>query len=152
VNEAFRRDLPRFGTAADRTSRAAQLRAGIDELLSPDVVDRFLTDRDAQAPALPRLGLPWVATSDLLPPDDSAEVRLLTPRAVLLPEERTVTLLASGSRFVFASAAEPVLSALLPGLPVSVGSLLAVAGPALDRTTVRALLGELITQGLLSSG
>jgi hypothetical protein len=35
---------------------------------------------------------------------------------------------------------------------VSVGSLLAVAGPALDRTTVRALLGELITQGLLSSG
>ncbi|WP_132124344.1 JmjC domain-containing protein [Actinocrispum wychmicini] len=150
VNEAFRRDLPRFGSSEDRFQRAAELRAGINELLTPEVVDRFLADRDAQAPALPRLGLPWVATSDLLPPDDTAEVRLLTPRALLDRADRTVTLLAAGSRFVFALAAEPVLSALLPGRSVPVSALVEAAAPAVDRVTVRALLGELITQGLLS--
>jgi hypothetical protein len=149
VNEAFRHDLPRFGTAEDRTRRAAELRAGLHELLTPDVVDRFLMDRDAQAPALPRLGLPWVATADLLPSDDAADVRLLTPRAVLNRGEATVTLLAAGSRFVFAAAAEPVLSALVEGPPQTIASLVALAANSLDRGTVRALLGELITQGLL---
>ncbi len=152
TNEAFRRDLPRFGTAQDRSARSAQLRDGILELLTPDVVDRFLMDRDAQAPALPRLGLPWVATSDLLPPSDDVEVRLLTPRAVLNQGEATVTLLAAGSRFVFASAAAPVLSALVASPVSTIGSLVSVAAPSLDRGTVRALLGELITQGLLAVG
>jgi ribosomal protein L16 Arg81 hydroxylase len=149
-NESFRRDLPRFGSPEDRRNRAAQLRAGLEGLLTPDVVDRFLADRDAQAPALSRLGLPWAATSDLLPPDDTAEVRLLTPRAVLDRADRTVTLLAAGSRFVFASAAEPVLSALLPATSVPVSAL--IEASSLDRATVRALLGELVTQGLLSLG
>jgi hypothetical protein len=150
VNEAFRRDLPRFATAEDRTRRAAELRAGLHELLTPDVVDRFLMDRDAQAPALPRLGLPWAATADLLPSDDTAGVRLLTPRAVLNRGDATVTLLAAGSRFVFAAAAEPVLSALVEGPPQTIAGLVTRAGNSLDRGTVRALLGELITQGLLA--
>jgi ribosomal protein L16 Arg81 hydroxylase len=150
VNEAFRRDLPRFGTPEDRAQRAAQLREGLLELLTPDVVDRFLTDRDAQAPALPRLGLPWAATSDLLPPDDNAVVRLLTPRAVLSRTDRTVTLLAAGSRYVFVPAAEPVLSALVTGSSQSISDLVDAGAPTLDRATVRALLGELITQGLLA--
>jgi hypothetical protein len=63
-----------------------------------------------------------------------------------------VTLLAAGSRFVFAVAAEPVLSALLPGTSLPVAALVEAAGPSLDRGTVRALLGELITQGLLAVG
>jgi hypothetical protein len=150
VNEAFRRDLPRFGTAEDRTRRSAELRAGLEELLTPDVVDRFLMDRDAQAPALPRLGLPWAATADLLPPDDAVNVRLLTPRAVLNRGGATVTMLAAGSRFVFASAAEPVLSALVESPSQAIASLVSLAAPSLDRGTVRALLGELITQGLLA--
>ena len=136
-----------------RAAHAAELKAGIEALLTPDVVDRFLTDRDAHGPALTRIGLPWAATSDLLPADDGAQVRLLTPRAVLEygANDSTVTLLASGSRFTFAGVAGPVLSALLTGSPVAIADVVALAAPALDRATVRALLGELITQGLLAT-
>jgi hypothetical protein len=153
VDERFRRDLPRFAPAEAREAHAAELRAGIEALLTPDVVDRFLKDRDAHGPALTRIGLPWAATSDLLPDDDGAAVRLLTPRAVLEygANNSTVTLLASGSRFTFAGAAGPVLSALVTGSTVSITEVVALAAPALDRATVRALLGELITQGLLAA-
>ncbi|ONI79476.1 cupin [Actinosynnema sp. ALI-1.44] len=150
VDERFRRDLPRFGTESARHTHAAELKAGIEALLTPDVVDRFLTDRDAHGPAHTRIGLPWAATSDLLPPQDTVAVQLLTPRAVLRHQDSTVTLLAAGSRFTFAAAAGPVLSALLSGTPTAVEALVEMAEPTLDRDTVRALLGELITQGLLA--
>ncbi|WP_260479064.1 cupin domain-containing protein [Kibdelosporangium aridum] len=150
IEELFRGDLPRFGTEAERHEHATRLKAGIEALLTPHVIDRFLTDRDAHGPALTRIGLPWAATSDLLPANDTTAVQLLTPRAVLQHQDTTVTLLASGSRFTFGAAAGPVLSALLSGTPVTIETLVELAEPTLDRTTVRALLGELITQGLLA--
>ncbi|WP_380144037.1 cupin domain-containing protein [Kibdelosporangium aridum] len=150
TEELFRGDLPRFGTEAERHDHATRIKDGIEALLDQHVIDRFLTDRDAHGPALTRIGLPWAATSDLLPANDTATVRLLTPRAVLQHQDSTVTLLASGSRFTFGAAAGPVLSALLSGTPVTVETLVEMAEPTLDRATVRALLGELITQGLLA--
>jgi hypothetical protein len=150
ASETFRGDLPRFASAADREAHASKLRAGIEALLTADVVDKFLADRDAQAPALPRLGLPWAATPDLLPAEDEVDVRLLTPRAILEHGTGTVTMLAAGQRFTFAEPAGPVLAALLDGTSRPVKALIDLAGPSLDRATVRALLGELITQGLLS--
>lgn len=152
ADELFRRDLPRFAAAESRAGHAERLREAITRALTPDVLDRFLTDRDAQAPAHPRLGLPWVASADVLPPGDEQEVRLLTPRAVLRPGGDTVTLLAAGKRFVFAAAAAPVLTVLLDGTPQPIKALMEVADPALDPATVRALLGELTTHGLLAGG
>ncbi|WP_158894327.1 cupin domain-containing protein [Amycolatopsis anabasis] len=146
----FRQDLPRFAPAEVRAAHAAALRAELEAAMTPDVVDRFLADRDAGAPAHPRIGLPWAATAGLLPDEDEAEVRSLVPRAVLECGDGTVTLLASGKRFVFAAAAEPVLTALLDGTPQPIKNLVGVSG--LDRDTVRALLGELTAQGLLSVG
>jgi hypothetical protein len=150
ADELFREDLPRFAGPGDRTKRAAQLRQQITELMTDDLVDRFLADRDAQAPAHPRTGLPWSATAELLPPGDGFEVRLLAPRAALEDGEGTVALVAAGKRLVFAAIARPVLAALLDGSPHGVG-VLAEAVPALDRATLRALLGELVTQGLLAA-
>jgi ribosomal protein L16 Arg81 hydroxylase len=150
ADELFRSDLPRFATAEQRRERAAALRAGLLRLLDDDTVDRFLTDRDVQAPTHPRPGLPWSATADLLPADDNIEVRLLAPRAVLTREEGAVVLAAGGRRLTFAEAAEPVLAALLPGLPRSISDLVG-AVPSLDRGTVRSLLGELIEQGLIGA-
>jgi len=150
VDELFREDLPRFGTAEDRVTRAKQLREQLVARLTDDVVDRFLTDRDAQAPAHSRLGLPFTATPDLLPEGDEAEVLLVVPRAVLEYGNGTVALAAAGKRLVFAAAAGPVLAALLPAQPLSVKTLVELAAPALDRRTVRALLGELVTHGVLS--
>ncbi|ATE56338.1 cupin domain-containing protein [Actinosynnema pretiosum] len=150
ADEAFRGDLPRFGTAAEQAGHAALLRARLLERLDDGVVARFLADRDAQAPAVEHVGLPWTATSALLPEDDGAEVLLLAPRAVLSREGDAVVLAAVGRRLVFAGAAEPVLAALLGGRARTVTSLVEAGGPALDRVTVRALLGELVAQGLLS--
>lgn len=149
ADEAFRGDLPRFSSAEQRRAHAALLRTRLGELLDDGDVDRFLADRDIQAPAHSHTGLPWTATSDLLPADDEAEVRLLAPRAVLTREQGTVVLAGDGKRLVFADAAEPVLNVLLPGVPRSIADVLSAA-PSLDRATVRALLGELTEQGLLA--
>ena len=149
AEDVFRADLPRFGTPDQLRGHAAALRARILEAAGDDIVSRFLDDRDAQAPAHPRPGLPWSATSDLLPPGDDVAVRLLTPRAVLTREGGTVALAADGKRLVLAEAAAPVLEALLDAAPHPIGDLLAAA-PALDRMTVRALLGELVEQGVLA--
>ncbi|MFC0435843.1 cupin domain-containing protein [Kutzneria buriramensis] len=150
VDQLFREDLPRFGTAEDRATRAKQLREQLVARLTDDVVDRFLTDRDAQAPAHSRLGLPFTATPGLLPEGDEEEVLLVVPRAVLEPGDGTIALAAAGKRLVFAAAAEPVLTALLPAQPLSIKTLVEVAAPTLDRKTVRALLGELVKHGVLS--
>jgi hypothetical protein len=149
AEDVFREDLPRFAAPADRTKRAAELRQRVAELMTDDLVDRFLADRDAQAPAHPRIGLPWSATGELLPPGEDFEVRLLTPRAALEDGDGTVALVAAGKRLVFASVARPVLDALVSGAPRSFGAL-AEAAPTLDGVTLRALLGELVTQGLLA--
>lgn len=153
-DERFRQDLPRFAAAEERAAHAAALRAAVEQALADDdVLDRFLTDRDAQAPPRPRVGLPWVATPELLPDGDDAQVRLLTPRAVLQQGEQdgTVELLAAGQRLVFAAAAEPVLRLLLDGGPRAVKEL-CEAAPAVDRETVRALLAELTALALVAPG
>lgn len=150
ADEVFRADLPRFAPAEERARLAARLRAKLSELMTPDVVDRFLTDRDAHAPAQVRVGLPWSATADPIPDDDAALVRFLAPRAILEQGETTVILLATGHKLTFAAPAGPVLAALLSGLPWSVKALADLAAPALDAATVRALLCELNTFGLLA--
>ncbi|EWM11760.1 cupin domain-containing protein [Kutzneria sp. 744] len=150
VDEVFREDLPRFAPAEERAQRARAIREQLVAALTDDVVDRFLADRDAQAPAHSRLGLPFTATPGLLPEGDEAEVLLVVPRAVLEHGNGTVALAAAGKRLVFAAAAGPVLEALLPAQPLSVKTLVELAAPALDRGTVRALLGELVTHGVLS--
>ncbi|CCH33590.1 cupin domain-containing protein [Actinosynnema sp. NPDC047251] len=149
AEEAFRTDLPRFASRAEQEAHAAVLRAKLTDLLDAGVVARFLADRDAQAPALPHVGLPWTATPGLLPPGDEAEVRLLTPRAVLAVGPETVTLAAAGKSLVFAAAAGPVLEVLVGSPRHTVKSLVEAGAPTLDRATVRALLAELVTQGVV---
>ncbi|MFI9010599.1 cupin domain-containing protein [Actinosynnema sp. NPDC053489] len=148
--EVFREDLPRFAPAEDRAARAEALRAKVVELMDATLVDRFLADRDALAPAIEHAGLPWTATRDPLPEGDEAEVRLLTPRAVLDVGPDAVSLSAAGQRLVFAAPAAPVLRMLVGSAAHTVKSLVEAGAPALDRTTVRALLAELVRHGVLA--
>ncbi|WP_433262678.1 cupin domain-containing protein [Actinosynnema sp. CS-041913] len=150
ADEVFRTDLPRFAAPEEQAAHADVLRARVASLMDAGVVGRFLADRDAQAPAIPHVGLPWTATRDLLPAGDEAEVRLLTPRAVLTVGPETVSLEAAGQRLVFAAAAAPVLELLAGSARHSVKSLVEAGAPTLDRATVRALLGELVTRGMLA--
>jgi hypothetical protein len=150
-DDLFRRDLPRFADAGTRAETASLLRDAIEAALTPDIVDRFLTDRDAHAPAHPRVGLPWAALADPLPPDDEGEVWLLAPRAVLQRADGKVILLAAGKRFVFAEAAAPVLEALLDGSPQPTKTLVELVAPAVEPAKIRALLSELIKRGVLTA-
>jgi hypothetical protein len=150
TEEVFRTDLPRFAPADEKARRARELRERVVAFLDDDVVARFLDDRDAQAPAISHVGFPWTATKDLLPPGDESEVRLLTPRAVLELGPETVALAAAGKRLVFAKVAAPVLEVLIGAARHPIKELVEAGAPLLDRVTVRALLGELVTQGVLA--
>jgi len=153
ADERFRRDLPRFAPPDQRAAHAAELRAAVAELLGRDVIDRFVADRDANAPARPMVGLPWAAGPGMLPPEGDAEVRLLTSRALLeRGGDGTVSLLAAGNRWVFAEAAGPVLEVLLDGTPRPAKALYDLPSSPLDAGTTRDLLAELAARGLLATG
>jgi hypothetical protein len=144
----FRRDLPRFAGPAEREAHLAELGRLLAAAWTPDLLDRFLAARSAAAPARPAFGLPFAATAAVLPPDDGALVRLLAPRALLEEGAGTVVLRAGGRQLTFAAAAGPLLAALLGGRPVAIGALVALPGHGLDALTVRALVAELVVQGL----
>jgi ribosomal protein L16 Arg81 hydroxylase len=147
ADERFRQDLPRFGAPQARRAHAAALRQALEDAWDPDVIDRFLADRDAQARPRPDFSLPSAASPGVLPAGDTARVRLLAPRAQLHRRDRTVELLAAGQRWTFASAAEPVLAALLDGEPRALGELCALHG---DGARVRRLVAELVVRGLVA--
>jgi hypothetical protein len=69
---------------------------------------------------------------------------------VIEQAETSITIAAAGKRLTFASPAGPVLTELVDGQPRSVESLVRAARPSVDRSTVRALLGELIAYGLVA--
>jgi hypothetical protein len=149
ADERFRADLPRFAGADERAAVAAKLGDALAEAWTPDVVDRFLADRDAAAQPRTRLSLPWAATAGVLPDDGEARVRLLAPRARLEPRDGTVELHAAGQRWTFAGAAAPLLETLLDGAPHPLGALTGLLGPD-NAGAVRGLLTELADQGLLA--
>jgi hypothetical protein len=151
ADELFRRDLPRFAGPESRLARTKALRAALDQLMRPEVIDHFLADHDARSSLRPGLSLPWAATPDILPPPDrDAMVQLLVPRAeVRAAGNGTVALLAVGHQWIFAEEARPVLAALSDGEPKTIAALCALPDLALDEGTVRALLAELTVGGLL---
>jgi cupin superfamily protein/ribosomal oxygenase RoxA-like protein len=150
ADERFRRDLPRFAAPERRKELAETLYAAIGEYFDAEAVDRFLLEHDANARLSPGICLPWSAAPEGLPPGADAVARLLTTRAAVRRRpDGTVVLFAAGHQWVFAGAAEPVLTALADGTEWTLGALGALPGSSLDAATVRALLAELTSAGLV---
>ena len=148
----FRQEIPRLVSPADRQAHADRLRAVMLDAWGPDLVDRYLARCDATVRPRPRVGLPWVALPDTLPPSDDTVVRLFTPwPAVIRPTaDGAVELAVNERQWRFANAAEPLLRRLVSGEAVSVAELCTHVDGQLDRETVRAFLSSLIVDGLVA--
>jgi ribosomal protein L16 Arg81 hydroxylase len=142
----FRQDLPRFATEAEQMAHMERLREELFALWDEVALKRFLFHHDSRAVARPRFSLPWSVAPDVLPPTDEACVRLLMPRSTSL----SIALLKNEKLRPFAPHAEEVLCPLLDGEAHSIREVCARAAATADRETVRAFLGELVLQGLLS--
>ena len=82
VNTLFQQDLPRFGTAAQRSEHMARLRAELLEAVDQKGLERFFFMNDAAAVPHPRFNLPWSAMPAALPPTDATLVRITSPRQI----------------------------------------------------------------------
>ena len=94
AREVFRKDLARFASREELGAHVSRLR---EELLSgwdAEVLEGFFDDFDASAEPRAHAGLPWSATSDVLPPTRHALVRLIAPRPLRLKIEDGVVFFA----------------------------------------------------------
>lgn len=152
ADERFRRDLPRHAGPGGLPDHLRMLRKALGEHLDGDgLLHRFFDAQDATAPVRPAFSLPHAATPERLPPGDDLVVSWLAPRAVLSAGDGPVRLAADGSRWEFAPASQAVLAALAQDREVRLDDLVELgAQRGLDRQTVRAFVGELLTMGLVA--
>ncbi|MFB6603599.1 cupin domain-containing protein [Streptomyces noursei] len=138
-NLALRLDVPRFAPAEEQAAYVATLRTELAGLLDdPQIIDRWATSVDTTHPGRLRPSLPYVTD---LPPNPAICVRLTCSRAHLSHNGDVVTLSAAGTAWDFAAPAHPILSALLPGHPVTLAELAERASlPLTDVATLMSIL------------
>ncbi|HZI17996.1 MAG TPA: cupin domain-containing protein [Pyrinomonadaceae bacterium] len=151
ASEDYRRDLPRFAPPVERAAHLARMREELLAAFDEGVLERYFEEYDAGAEPRPRVGLPWSASGELLPPDSDPPVRLLPPRPLAFREEGgDVAFDFRRRRWRFGAAALPVLRRLEEGRVCTLAELHEAAGGALERETVRAFVAELVAQGLVA--
>jgi hypothetical protein len=152
ASETFRQDLPRFASPAERAAHMWRLREELLAAWDEQLLERYSDELDAMAEPRAHVSLPWGATTEAVPPDEHARVRLLAPRPLdLKVEDGVVEFCCHKKRWRFASGALGVLSRLADGRAYSIAELCEAAQEArLDEQTVRAFLGELLRHGLVA--
>jgi hypothetical protein len=150
--EVFREDLPRLAARDGRLAYLARLREALLVAFDGDVLDRFFDEQDARArPRRPTYGLPWTAAREVLPPTDDVVVRILAPRRpVLRPTAEGFELRAMGRAWPLSAAQVDVLSPLFDGRPCPLTRLVSIDAGRLGRDGLRALIADLVLDGLLA--
>lgn len=147
--EIFRRDLPRLASDEERAAHAALLREGLLAEFDGGALGRYLEELDATAAPRARVALPSAATPAVLPPGAAAAVRWTPPRPLKMKAVGgAVEFEALGRRWRFAEAALAVLGPLAERRVCTLGELCEGAAGRLDDRTVRALVRELVANGL----
>ncbi|MGA5135145.1 cupin domain-containing protein [Streptomyces olivoreticuli] len=118
----LRRDVPKFAGPEDQDLYVARLRKDLlAELDGHGLVERWAAAVDTTHPGYARPSLPYITD---VPAEPQIRVALACPRARLDSSgPGTVKLAGAGGEWEFAAPARPVLQALMPGLPVSLGDL-----------------------------
>ncbi|HJQ30985.1 MAG TPA: cupin domain-containing protein [Pyrinomonadaceae bacterium] len=151
ASEAFRRDLPRFTSRAERNAHAARLREELLAAWDDSLLEQFYEELDARAEPRARVELPWSAIPTPALPALSSVVRLLAPRPLRLePERGVIEFDCMRRRWRFAEGALPVLRALEERRVCTVAELCEAAGGRLTTETVRAFVMELAQNGLVA--
>jgi hypothetical protein len=153
ANEAVRRDLPMFGAPVEKSAAAEELLQAITSTWKSATIDEFLQDQDAKAKVRPHLSLPLAATpGDAAPLHGSERLRWTPARRAAISRDADsgeLSFRASGRRWRFAPAAEPILQLLMSQRLCSVDDI-QNAAPALNASTIRAFIRELLDAGLVS--
>lgn len=151
ASETFRRDLPRLSSTPERAAHAARLREELLAAWDDSVLESFYEDLDARAEPRARVELPWVATPNAGPLEESAIVRLLAPRPLKLEVEGgRIEFGSMGRRWRFDEDALPVLCALAERRACTVAELCEAARARVAPETVRAFVAELAHQGFVT--
>ncbi|HYH84481.1 MAG TPA: cupin domain-containing protein [Pyrinomonadaceae bacterium] len=151
ASEAFRRDLPRMASSSELSAHVARMREELLAEMGDALLERFYDDMDAQAEPRARPSLPWGATTELMPSDGRAVVRLVAPRPLKFEEaDDAVEFSALKRRWRFKKEALLILRPLAERRACTIAELCAGARGALDAETVRALVRELLLHGFVS--
>ncbi len=143
--------VPMLAGRAEKHIFLADLRQRLNELLTPETLARFLSERDVMASAQPAFDLPGAVDAGGQPLLQARSMlTFVAPRAVLSLRENVCELEAGGQRWTFVREAYPLLAALLPGLPMRAEDLAATVVPDSSRLAASQLLDELVRAGLLS--
>jgi ribosomal protein L16 Arg81 hydroxylase len=153
-DEQVRCDLPMFATDEARHEAAQRMMESIASAWKPQIISQYLDEADARVRPRARFSLPWSATEDVLPPDNvDFALRWTGVRPVRIEKDETageISIASHGQKWRFAAKAEPVLLILISQRPVAVSELERACAAAVDRTTLRAFLRELVDSGLIA--
>ncbi len=149
--EIFRADLPRLASIEERRRHAQLLREELLAACDADALERYLEEQDAMALPRARTGLPWTITHETLPEGTQTVLRWTAPRPVVFKRESgVIEFRCLKKRWRFAEAARVVLEPLAERRTCTVAELLEGAEGRLDAQRVRALVRELIVEGLVA--
>ncbi len=146
ADDAFRQDLPRFGSATEQQAHQKRLAERVASLASSADLTEFFASRDGHFPQRHRFSLPWPVEFGMLTPQTRIEFTpLLAP--TVTRDDAAVALETGGKRYRFAAAAGPVLDALIAGPSTTVDDLQARSGAGSD--VVQAVLEALARENLV---
>jgi Cupin superfamily protein len=151
ASEAFRVDLPRTASSAERASHLKRLREELFAAFDDSLLERFYEEMDARADSRARVELPFDATPEQRPASTGAEVRLLAPRPLKLEAAGgVIEFVSMKRRWRFAEGALPLLRELEARRVCTVAELCGAARGVVDEATVRAFARELARHGLVA--
>jgi len=152
ASEAFRRPLPRFGDAAALKQHVARLREELLAAWSPDLPDRFLTERDSRATPPNAMNLPWAVMADL-PPSDDIGIKLATVRPLKLKadaEKGTTEFTLNGKKWKFPTSVIGIFRRLEESRGCTIAQLCEAFSEQFSRESLRDFLRRLLANGLIT--
>lgn len=150
-NEYLRVDAPRFSNSHEKQCYLTELRRLVKEAMEGDLLEGLDRDRNASGVPRPSFGLPWSAGRDILPPSDDFLIRSLVPKdqvAYENEEEKGVSILFAGHRFVFPAVTRDLLDYLLSRDATRLAELREAVAPTHSVEYIRAIIKDLVRSGI----
>jgi ribosomal protein L16 Arg81 hydroxylase len=142
ASDLVRQDFPITRDDAARTAHAAALRSVLEEWLQPSSIALYGQEQDDTHYLDPRPTLQAVGECSPEAWDPNSEALFLSTRAQIQDRGADVALVVAGTEWRAPKEAEPLLSALVNGQPVRIGTLLeGVPGH---------LISDLVTAGVIA--
>jgi ribosomal protein L16 Arg81 hydroxylase len=151
--EIFRKDIPRFGCTEEQETFLNEFRDILLKKFDKQLLETFTKHHEVIARQRPSLSLPYSATAEIVPDDNSLRVRCILPRKIQFESVDAGALIeirAIGKTWKFAAAAAPLLRTLLNGKIISLDELKKQHGKTFSPEDLIDLVRELVKEGALT--